>query len=534
MTAGIGFMAKIENYILATGIVLCGIIQTPAAIESLAVRHIIFGLTTLALCGFFFLRKRKNISITNTSVFLVFAVFCLMSVISLTQAANKSESVYYILVSLTWLMFLVCVTPVIDKKIIVKVFVYMGLLFAICGLFDIICAINSAGILATTGLGFNTGRNLWSSSLLLLIPFSLYSFAKNKNYVALVTIILLAVNIALLQTRSVYLALIIATAITLFSRHKKILAVVAICTVVCFCTFGRMRDTRTLSYRSNIWSRSAKVFGEEPILGVGAGNWKIATPRYGNSVNRGYRNMFTWRAHNDFIEVFVEIGLLGGLCYLGIFVTTLHYTRRMRDRHLAWAMRFGIVAYMVFAFFSFPKERAFHSVILLVMIALVLKDYPIRKQWAGRNILIFSVCSAVIIFAVVINYHRFKTEIYVKKVMVAKTNKDWAEVVRLIDGNYTPFSTMVAYAVTPILHYRAEANLYLDNNEEAYSDYMKAYKLHPNHAAILCNIASYKYFEKKYDESLYYYTKANEVYPGLDAITIPIETLKRRAGQGLN
>ena len=99
-------------------------------------------------------------------------------------------------------------------------------------------------------------------------------------------------------------------------------------------------------------------------------------------------------------------------------------------------------------------------------------------------------------------------------------------IVDIIDENYTPFSTMLGYAVTPILQYRAEAHYYLNNQAEAYADYLRAYNLHPNHPAILTNIGSYKIKEKDYAGALYFYSKANSIMPGLPVITKPLERLQ--------
>ena len=519
---------KKENYILVVGIILCGFISNSSQLDpSLVIRHIAWCIMTVLLCGCLFLKQRKNLSVLNTLLFAFFLAYCAITTISIVKADNPSESLYFILMAWVSLIFFVCVASVIDKKIIIKALVCMGLCFAIYGLHDIVMASMNNGIKSTPGLGFATGRNLWSSSLLLLLPFSLYSAAK-KNKIAIIAVILLLINIILLQTRSVYAALFVSAFISLVVYKKKLAVLLVVVVLLCVPIFDRLRGTGSLSYRLQSWNKSVKTFCDEPMLGVGAGNWKTAVPRYGNVIKYDKsREIFLQRAHNDFIEVFTETGIFGGLCYLSIFTIAIHYSRRAIDKTLAWSMRFGITSYMVFAFFSFPRERAIHSILLLVMIALIVKECPHKENWCEkRNIKTFSVCTAIILLALFVNYHRYATERYCRKMLVAKANKDWGEVLKIINENYTPYSTMLGHAVTPILQYRAEANFYLNNQSAAYSDYLSAYRNHPNHAAILTNIGSYKIRERKFKEALYFYDRANTVMPGLPVITEPLSKLR--------
>ena len=58
---------------------------------------------------------------------------------------------------------------------------------------------------------------------------------------------------------------------------------------------------------------------KNPIFGSGLGNWKIASIGEGKEHISGYT--VPYHAHNDFIHVFTETGIPGGLVYIGIFAT---------------------------------------------------------------------------------------------------------------------------------------------------------------------------------------------------------------------
>ena len=524
---------KKENYILAIGIIIFGFISSPYVLDpSNVIRHGAWCIITMILCTCLFLKK-KNLSILHTALFLTFMIYCLITTLSIFKAANKSEALYAILVSWVTLIFFVCVAVVADKKTIIKWLVYMGLIFASYGLYDIA---RSGGAIGVMGLGFANGRNLWSSTLMLLLPFSLYAVFKDKNRLAILTSILLVVNIILLQTRSVYLGVVIASLVTLIAYRKKAVIIAILAIIICTFTFDRLRDTDSLGYRLQSWHRTIKTFCDEPILGVGAGNWKVAVPRYGNTFNYKHkgeqrtRQAHHQRAHNDFLEVLTETGIIGGLCYLSIFLLGIYYSTQARDQVLAWTMRFGIVSYMVFAFFSFPKERAIHTILVFMMIGLIMRNYHARKVWAEKNIKIFIFCAIILLFALFVNLKRYQAEAYTRKFLIAAKKKDWLEVDRMIDENYSPFATMVGFSVTPILQYRAEANFYLDNQAEAYADYLKAYDLHPNHAATLNNIADYKCREGDYEGALPFYERATKVHPA-EFLKKALERTRKKAGK---
>jgi len=167
------------------------------------------------------------------------------------------------------------------------------------------------------------------------------------------------------------------------------------------------------------------------------------------------------------------------------------------------------------------------------MMALLVCKYPRRKQWSvDRNIKTFAFCATVILCALFVNYHRYQTECYGKRAMAAKAVGNWKEVIRIIDENYTPFSTMLSYAVTPIFQYRGEANIYLGRSKEAYNDFLKAYKLHKNHPTVLWNMGMYKCQEERdFVTGLRFCSRAYEIMPHVN-LKKDIEILKKKGFRG--
>ena len=70
--------------------------------------------------------------------------------------------------------------------------------------------------------------------------------------------------------------------------------------------------------RFDYWFDVYNHLKDNPFVGCGLGNWKIASIEYGKRHINGYT--VPYHAHNDFLQFFSELGILGGLLYLSIFI----------------------------------------------------------------------------------------------------------------------------------------------------------------------------------------------------------------------
>ena len=105
---------------------------------------------------------------------------------------------------------------------------------------------------------------------------------------------LAVLEILLLQTRGVWVAafLVILISIGLYSFHKKSqyrnnslialgIITVGIGLVVLFSGSEKIIDNSTIQSRMHYWKASKEMFLDNPITGVGAGQWKVAYPGTG-------------------------------------------------------------------------------------------------------------------------------------------------------------------------------------------------------------------------------------------------------------
>ena len=83
-------------------------------------------------------------------------------------------------------------------------------------------------------------------------------------------------------------------------------------------TVGKIQFTEESSNgRFEYWSDAYAYLKDNPIFASGLGNWKIASISRGKEHINGYT--VPYHAHNDFIHVFTETGVLGGLADLTLF-----------------------------------------------------------------------------------------------------------------------------------------------------------------------------------------------------------------------
>lgn len=141
------------------------------------------------------------------------------------------------------------------------------------------------------------------------------------------------------------------------------------------------------SYRLALWKHALTYIGDHPIMGAGYGNWKLASIPY---VKEDINDLnVPAHAHNDFLEHFAELGIVGGLLFISLFVCLAFFTLR------AWRMKqvdeevklislFSFLALLVYAVdagLNFPIERPIMQVFFACVTAFNLGAYlKARRQ----------------------------------------------------------------------------------------------------------------------------------------------------------
>jgi tetratricopeptide (TPR) repeat protein len=184
---------------------------------------------------------------------------------------------------------------------------------------------------------------------------------------------------------------------------------------------------------------------------------------------------------------------------------------------LALCMIFGMVGYVVFASFSYPMERIFHSVFLLIMLSITIATYSrleTERSCMPRPVVIGICCLIIagLVFAMYNGVIRASAEIYTKRALAARANQNWPGVVAAIDKGYSDWATL-DNASTPLAWYRGEANFLMNYIGQAHEDFEKAFKAHPYHIHVLNNLGTCFEMVDKHEEAIDCYEKALHIFP---------------------
>ena len=142
-------------------------------------------------------------------------------------------------------------------------------------------------------------------------------------------------------------------------------------------------DTREV--RFTIWRNSLEMIKDRLVWGFGMGNFNVFYPIYHQRAikDKIFGEELQLRSpHNDFIQTTVELGLVGLLLFLGLFVAAFVMAYRLTVHHQPPKIRLvvigltaGIIAFLVQAMFSFPMERAIPPLILFTYLGVLTVFY---------------------------------------------------------------------------------------------------------------------------------------------------------------
>ena len=253
---------------------------------------------------------------------------------------------------------------------------------------------------------YHGNKNVTAATLLILIPFAMYVIMSAKWLGKIAGIITLSMGVFalfLMNTRSTYVGfalIIVLFFVGLIWKQKSalkpaLLFVLLPAVIAIFAANMRLKlavagqenqggygtVTKRLgqitegSDRLHLWGTAIDYAAHNPLIGAGYGNWKLASIPYERELAN---ELFVpYHAHNDFLEMFADLGLIGGLCFAGLFLLLLFYTlqflnQKRGDELMVIIAFLAVTSYGVDALLNFPAERTAMQTMLSLAAALVL------------------------------------------------------------------------------------------------------------------------------------------------------------------
>ena len=431
MNKNITYPSLYINYLLISLYIITGSLSNFGAIDILAPQWIYFATINILSCGYLFIFHTKStnnsFSLILSTVFIYLYFFYLVwNGFSYFYAINPTETLINLpRLGNVFFAILFCFLLLYELP---NKFFFISRLFTLFLTAELIAYYNDfINVFTIEGLnvikikGFAGNKNITAASIAFKIPFILYLLhsAKKLPFRIYLYIVLIAasLSVSLIEARAAILSSILVLVLfilfqvyQIFSKLSSVKngSIKILLTVTPYLiafllnniitktdkkgtiteTIGRIAFTEESSNgRFEYWIDALDYFKKNPIIASGLGNWKIASIGEGIEHISGYT--VPYHAHNDFIHVFTETGLLGGLSYLGIFACLtiylfiLLYKKYMEKGFLELQYFFlllPLVVYGIDAGLNFPVARPLMQSSLAIFSGLILGLYLDSKS----------------------------------------------------------------------------------------------------------------------------------------------------------
>lgn len=368
-----------------------------------------------------------SIKIVKTSLYYPMGLLLLWCFITLFWVKNWYFAIILLsILSSSVLIFLIIINTfksVLSIKFLLKTLVLSMTIVSIIGLvqyyfnnYEAVQNIFSQVARPSSTFG---NKNFASHFLVMTLPLSLIFLlsANNKNKVTIYSLALFIGTWYLIYTvaRQAYAAVFIEVIfITLFFlidfyKNKKLslfnttklksFKFLSIFLVFVACIFvsnytntgwgfengNKIEKLKSITYeggsnRIPAWINTLEMIKDNPITGVGIGQWQHYYPLYYDRVFRDVlfneKNRLH-RLHNDYIETFANIGLVGYIFIIWLFILTIVKIWRIlsnplsKNRIFILGISMGLIGFLVVAIFSFPVRVFLPLFLVFVYIALI-------------------------------------------------------------------------------------------------------------------------------------------------------------------
>ena len=376
--------------------------------------------------------------------------------------------------------------------------------------------------------------------------------AQRKN--ALIATVLLLCLILLLQTRTVYLAVVAGALFYAAARSvwepgffnffkRKALPATAAAVLLLAAWIAVKGPGGSLSERLNpltylesgtanerrfVWYKTDLLNADHFWLGMGNGSWKIWFPS--KNLQGAYRlqeqNVVFTRTHNDYLEVRAEMGIVGVALFCALFaaafLAALAVLRKKdtapRERHDLVVLTSGLLGYCVIQFLDFPRERIECQVVLALFFGyLAFHTRAWWAQWPGigiRNLrgAFLWAATAGLLFNVLIGWKRVQGEIHNVNLLEAQARHDYRSLLTEAQAAQNAFYEYND-VVLPLAWYEGVAYYQMEQSERAIEAFRRSYLLNPWSFQVINNYASALVKGGKYAESVPLFEKALEINP---------------------
>ncbi len=548
-------------------------------------KEVLFQGITFCLLFFLTVRKKQDIHFLKNPFFLPLLAIILTEVFSGVSAVNHFAWLVNIVQSFSFFLLVILLTEILGKEQLIKPVIYTITLTSVVvcfyGLLQLagfdffpweVSSGSARSIISTLGR-----RNFTAEYLVAVFPFFLFLLLTEKSIPQKILqatgTFLLLLTVILSFTRASYLGLVAGFSVFLFFLLKKpfpgkkiaLLLGIFILFRCYLCPAQIMTfDTTSLKSRLLIWKAALAMIKEKPFTGVGAGNFEFVSLPYakkaGGLIPSGER---VANAHNDYLEITAEQGILGLAAFLYLVIVLLRTGLKVirggndQEKYLTVAVLSSWAGVLTNSLAAFPIENtavkqilAFNLAVLFVFSSKLTKEREIHLSFkpalfkiiAGimfflflffafcalgssfclkkskrlfslasqkQNLLYWALAERAGRLAVIFNPYSLEASFHLGTVYLSGNYPEYAKEQFLKALKLSPYSDTVADNLAISCHR-------LNQLEEAEKYYLYSLSLNPGRAETYNNLGCLYLEQGKREKATFYLEKALKLAPDFD------------------
>jgi len=407
-----------------------GFIPNWAAVDKIAPQWLVMStLNLISLLYFFYNRKILKTVLTinlKTSLNYTYFGFIIWAMCSVFYAINPTEVIVNVArqfnVMLMFISMSIFLYGLKNKIFFIPwiVTIILGIeIYAVLN--EALSMVNSSGIINSGNLkGLTANRNITAFSIAIKLPFVLcliHNHTKNWiKFIAFFIITLSLISLSMIESRAAFIAVgiitfayVILNCILYLRVNREVSQLIQIGYFIIPLLIAISINQGFLSkYGADAVSRAATIkinttdgsvnqrlryyedvlthMSSNPIFGVGLGNWKLKSIEYDSKDITGY--VVPYHAHSDFIQLGAELGIVGFLFYVGLFIWVIYFTYFLlfktlisyKEKVFIFLLLVSLAVYLVDANLNFPIARPQVLIVFALIFGLISSYYQNYKN----------------------------------------------------------------------------------------------------------------------------------------------------------
>lgn len=448
-------------------------------------------------------------------------LFIGVSAMSFLWATDMSMIWFPLTISVTLVLFMFCIrwSNIESFPQFKRYFSYLVIVIFGYYLLQHILAVNFDITIETWNSVLSKNPNYTTSYLLVLYPFFLFYPFKNQflRFLKFIAAILLLNLLLLTNARGGLLGFAVLLIFYFWSTrsyyNKNLLASIALMIVglviVAINYSLESSDSQfLLFYKNELISRwhmietSLSIWKENPLLGVGAGNWHIEA--YGHSLDNvapfnDSENIIRYRSHNLYTLILAELGIMGLITYCTPFVVTLvSCLKRINTLSYFEKANLGVLMFFLIASYFYGNvnfyKHHFSTIHLLAFFALGVltsgnSNIKIMKFWIYP----------IIFLSVLSSLYMVKSKLDCSKYALAKNLilAQPAQAIRYFNELYEPSLNTAFDFQTSYSHQLALLYAQVENLDSSIAMFEKALVENPSNYEALLDYSQFLFHRMK-------------------------------------